>query len=236
MDIVVMVPTYNEAGNVSALITELCALPLDLHVLIVDDNSPDGTCRIVENIAQTNDRVHLLNRTERRGRGWAGIDGFQKALEMGARYIVEMDGDMSHAPKYIFVLRESLKAPGFDVAIGSRYVPGGRDEQRTLLRQLISNFARVYLALVLGVNIKDPTSGYRMFSRSAMENILPHLTARDPFIVSEVLYFLKKTGMKIIEVPIEFMPRGTGESKLKPATLIKYLLRVLKLRLTGKNA
>lgn len=236
MDIVAMVPTYNEAGNVSALITELCSLPLDLHVLIVDDNSPDGTGKIVGDIAKTNNRVHLLNRTERRGRGWAGIEGFKKALYMGANYVVEMDGDMSHAPKYIFVLREALKAPGFDVAIGSRYVPGGRDEQRTLLRQLISNFARLYLSFALGVDIKDPTSGYRMFSRGALEKILPHLTARDPFIVSEVLYFLKRTGMKIVEVPIEFMPRGTGESKLKPATLIKYLLRVLQLRLTGKSA
>jgi dolichol-phosphate mannosyltransferase len=234
MDIVAMVPTYNEAGNITALISELCALPLNLHVLIVDDNSPDGTGKIVEGIAKTNERVHLLNRTERRGRGWAGIDGFKKALEMGANYVVEMDGDMSHAPKYIFALREALKAPGFDVAIGSRYVPGGRDEQRTLLRQLISNFARVYLAMALGVNLKDPTSGYRLFSRSALEKILPGLKARDPFIVSEVLYFLKKENISIVEVPIEFMPRGTGESKLKPLTLIKYLLRVLKLRITGK--
>jgi dolichol-phosphate mannosyltransferase len=104
------------------------------------------------------------------------------------------------------------------------------------VRQLISNFARIYLSVALGVNIKDLTSGYRMFSRDALEKILPKLGARDPFIVSEVLYFLKETGAKIIEVPIEFMPRGTGESKLKPATLAKYLLRVLQLRLTGKSA
>ena len=228
-----MVPTYNEAGNISPLIRELCTLPLQLQVLIVDDNSPDGTGKIVAEIAKSNERVHLLNRTERRGRGWAGIDGFKKALEMGARYVAEMDGDMSHAPKYIFALREALKAPGFDVAIGSRYVPGGRDEQRSAARRLISNFARVYLSFVLGVNLKDPTSGFRLFSRNALEKILPNLTARDPFIVSEVLYFLNKAGLRIIEVPIEFMPRGMGESKLKPATLIKYLLRVLKLRFTG---
>ena len=229
-----MVPTYNEAGNIDALISGLCALPLDLHVLVVDDNSPDGTGKIVENISKGNNRVHLLNRVERRGRGWAGIDGFKKALELGAQYVVEMDGDMSHAPKYVFVLREALMTPGCDVSIGSRYVPGGRDEQRSLVRQLISNFARIYLSLALGVGLKDPTSGYRMYSRSALETILPCLTARDPFIVSEVLYFLKKNNLKIVEVPIEFMPRGTGESKLKPVTLIKYLLRVLKLRVIGK--
>jgi len=234
MDIVAMVPTYNEAGNIKALTTELCALPLDLHVLVVDDNSPDGTGKIVDDIAKLNDKVQLLNRMERRGRGWAGIDGFKKAMEMGASYVVEMDGDLSHAPKYISRLREALKAPGFDVAVGSRYISGGKDEHRTLIRRLVSSFARIYLSLALGIKIKDPTSGFRIFSRHALEKILPNLSSRDPFIVTEILYYLKKNNLSVVEVPIEFMPRGMGESKLKPATLLKYLLRVVKLRFTGK--
>jgi len=229
--IVALVPTYNEAQNIAELIKELLALPLDLEVLVVDDFSPDGTYKIVENIVQSEKRVHLLLRRENRGRGWAGIDGFKKALEMGADFIAEMDGDMSHAPKYIPGFLEKIS--GIDAVIGSRYIPGGKDESRSFVRQAISSFARKYLAFILGVKIQDPTSGFRMFTRKAMESILPKLSSRDPFIVSEVLYRLKTNNLKIAEFPIEFMPRGAGTSKLKPSTLIKYLFRVWKLRFSA---
>ncbi len=229
MDIIAMIPTYNEAGNIKGMIQDILALPLDIGVLVADDNSPDGTARIVEEMTQADPRVHLLLRTERRGRGWAGIDGFKKALELGAEYVVEMDGDRSHDPRYIPALLEAAKKG--DVAIGSRYVAGGKDEARSFLRRGISGFARRYLAAVLGVSLQDPTSGYRLFSRRALEAILPFLSARDPFIVSEVIFHLKRRGMAMDEVPIEFMSRGAGESKLKPSTLFKYLVRVWELRL-----
>ena len=228
MKIIAMVPTYNESGNIKELVNELLKLPLDLEVLVVDDNSPDGTYKIVEQMALNNRRVHLLLRKDNRGRGWAGIDGFGKALEMGADFIVEMDADFSHQPKYITVFAEKIKDS--DVVVGSRYVAGGKDEQRGFLRQAVSSFARKYLSFVLGVKLQDPTSGFRFFTKNAMEKILPSLKARDPFIVTEVLFYLKKNGLKIQEVPIEFMQRAAGESKLKPATLIKYLFRVLLLR------
>ncbi|HBU69239.1 MAG TPA: dolichyl-phosphate beta-D-mannosyltransferase [Elusimicrobia bacterium] len=229
--IIAMIPTYNEAGNIAALIERLLSLPLNIEVLIADDNSPDGTCKIVESLASKDSRVHLLLRKENRGRGWAGIDGFKKALELGADWVVEMDGDLSHDPRFIpdFVNNSG----SCDVVIGSRYVPGGKDEARTFLRQAISGFARKYLAAVLGVKVQDPTSGFRMFSKSALEKILPNLSSRDPFIVTEVLFYLKKYNIKIKESPIEFMPRGKGQSKLKPATLIKYLFRVWKLKLAA---
>jgi len=228
MKTIAMIPTYNEAGNIESLINNILSLPNELNVLVVDDYSPDKTYEIVQRMVHTNPRIMLLLRKENRGRGWAGIDGFKKALELGADYVVEMDGDFSHSPKYItnFI----AAASNADIVIGSRYVSGGKDDERSFLRQSISFFARKYIAIILGVKVKDPTSGYRLFSRTALEKIIPDLFARDPFIVSEVLYSAHRNKLKIVEVPIEFMPRAKGVSKLQASTLIKYFLRVLSLR------
>lgn len=229
MKIIAVIPTYNESGNIKTLVGQLLSIPLPIEVLVADDNSPDGTWKIVEELSKTDPKVHLLLRKERRGRGWAGIDGFKKALEMGADYVVEMDGDGSHSPKFIpDFLKASEKA---DIVVGSRYVSGGKDEQRSFLRQIISNFARKYLSFVVGVRLNDPTSGFRFFKKEALKKILPSLKARDPFIVTEVIYFAKKNKLVLQEVPIEFLQRISGESKLKPSTLIKYLFRVWKLKL-----
>lgn len=230
MKVMAMVPTYNEAGNIKKLIDDILALGPGFEVLVVDDNSPDKTYQIVEDIANSNKRVHLLLRKERRGRGWAGIEGFSKAIKLGAKLVVEMDGDLSHEPRFIL---DFLKAGNeYDIVIGSRYVSGGKDEKRSTLRKMISTFARKYLAAILGVKIQDFTSGFRMFKKSALERILPHLTARDPFIVTEVLFYVKRFGLKYAEVPIEFMPRMEGASKLKTSTLFKYLIRVFLLKET----
>jgi dolichol-phosphate mannosyltransferase len=231
MEIVVVLPTYNEAQNITGVVRELLALPLDIEVLVVDDLSPDGTWKIVEELGQADKRVHLLLRRENRGRGWAGIDGFKKALEMGAQYVVEMDSDFSHSPRYLPAMKAKMAEA--DMVLGSRFVEGGKDEARTLIRRMISGFARRYLALVLGVRVQDPSSGYRMFTAEALRKIVPRLNARDPFIVSEVLFFAQKFRLKIAEVPIEFFVRSAGESKLNPSTLFKYLLRVWKLRFTN---
>jgi dolichol-phosphate mannosyltransferase len=229
MDILAVIPTYNESGNIKTVVSEILSLPLNIEVLVVDDFSPDGTYKIVEEMAQNDKRVHLLLRKENRGRGWAGIDGFKKAVEMGAKYVVEMDGDGSHSPRFITTL--FANAGRSDIVIGSRYVPGGKDEARDIIRKSISGFARRYLSFVLGVKIQDPTSGFRLYESGALAKIVGKLSARDPFIVAEVLYYSKKAGLRLSEVPIEFMQRITGESKLKPATLIKYFFRVLALRL-----
>ncbi|MFH1581251.1 MAG: polyprenol monophosphomannose synthase [Pseudomonadota bacterium] len=231
MNTVAVIPTYNESGNIKKVVEQILFLYPDTEVLVVDDFSPDKTYEIVENISRENKRAHLLLRKENRGRGWAGIDGFKAALGMGASFIVEMDGDLSHDPKFIGSFKEAIQ--DFDIVIGSRYVKGGKDEKRSFLRKTISTFARKYLSFILGIKVSDPTSGFRMFKRESLEKILPHLKARDPFIVTEVLYYAKKYGLKVTEVPIEFMPRGTGESKLKAVTLLKYLLRVLVLKFTS---
>ncbi|MCL2485803.1 MAG: polyprenol monophosphomannose synthase [Endomicrobia bacterium] len=231
MKTIAMIPTYNEASNVRQIIDDVLNCGTEnIEVLIVDDMSPDGTYKIVEEISKTNPKVHLLLRKEKKGRGHAGKEGFLKALEMGADYILEMDGDGSHSPKYIPGFIKTIK--DCDVVIGSRYVHGGKDEERTLLRQVVSNFSKFYLASVLGVKVKDPTSGYRKFKKEALASFAHKLQAADPFIVTEVLYHIKKNGLTVKEYPIEFLSRASGESKLRPWTLVKYLFKVLKLRIS----
>ncbi|MDR0724355.1 MAG: polyprenol monophosphomannose synthase [Endomicrobium sp.] len=232
MKTVVMIPTYNEASNIKNVVSDVLNCGINTEVLIVDDMSPDGTYKIVENISKQNNKVHLLLRKEKKGRGYAGKDGFIKAIDMNADFIVEMDGDGSHNPKCISEFLKAIK--NYDVVIGSRYINGGKDEERTLLRKTISHFSRFYLAKVLGVNIKDPTSGYRMFKRDALKKFVYLLKANDPFIVTEVIYQIRNNNLKIKEVPIIFLKRFSGESKLRPTTLIKYLFKVLKLKILGK--
>jgi dolichol-phosphate mannosyltransferase len=232
MKIVVMIPTYNEVYNIKKIIHDVLNCGVDLNVLVVDDMSPDGTYKIVEDIVKKNSKVHLLLRKEKKGRGYAGKDGFIKAIDMNADFIVEMDGDGSHDAKYIPEFLKVIK--DYDVVIGSRYIDNGKDEERTLLRRIVSNFSRLYLSTILGVTIKDPTSGYRMYKKDALKKFVFKLKASDPFIVTEIIYQIKKNKLKVKESPIIFLKRFAGESKLRSTTLIKYLFKVLKLKILGK--
>jgi dolichol-phosphate mannosyltransferase len=154
---------------------------------------------------------------------------------MGAGAVVEMDADLSHQPRFIPSLLAPLAAGEADVVIGSRYVPGGKDMDRPFYRQFTSNFARHYLKFILGLRVLDPTSGFRAFSREALERIrVDTLQARDPFCVSEILYRCSLAGLRVKEEPIEFVDRTKGESKLELVTLLKYLGRALGLR-WGRN-
>jgi dolichol-phosphate mannosyltransferase len=189
----------------------------------------------VRKLAKKDKRLHLLLRDRAvKGRGWAGRDGFVKALSMGADLVVEMDADLSHQPKYIKAMTAPLAADKADVVIGSRYMKGGKDMDRPFHRQMTSNFARYYLKIVLGLKPKDPTSGFRAFSKSALKRIeVKTLKARDPFTVSEILFRCTQAGLRIQETPITFIDRTQGESKLGLSTLLKYLGRALILRLKG---
>jgi dolichol-phosphate mannosyltransferase len=232
MRAVAVIPTYNEAGNIVPLIREVLRQGAELEALVVDDNSPDGTGRLVREEAERNPRIHLLLRTRDRGRGSAGLAGFAKAIEMGAERIVEMDADFSHDPAHLpALLRASDSA---DIAIGSRFVPGGRDEERGFSRRAVSRFARTYLRRVLGLAVKDPTSGYRCFRREALAALMAAgPRARDPFIVAELLFLATRRGMRIVEVPIVFRNRREGSSKLHARTLLGYCVRALRLRLSA---
>jgi len=209
---VVTVPTFNEAENIDRLITEL--RKLDLEVLVADDNSPDGTWQIVEKRAANDEGVHLLLRKEKKGRGYAGAEAFQQALEMGADRIVEMDADFSHQPKFIPNLLKALD-DGADIAIGSRMAPGGQDLGRPQSRVWLTRFSCWYARTVLGMKVRDINTGFRAYTRESMEKINPsRLISTGPSIVHEVFGRAKQENLCIIEVPITFIERERGESEL----------------------
>lgn len=236
MKTIIVVPTYNERANITELVKLIHENVPAAQVLVVDDSSPDKTYELVRELKKKDKKLHLLLRDRAvKGRGWAGRDGFMEALKMGADIVVEMDADLSHQPKYILSMIKPIISGKADVVLGSRYMDGGKDIDRPFYRQMTSNFAKNYLKFVLGLKAADPTSGFRAYSKSALGKIkVKTLTARDPFTVSEILYRCYQAKLKIKEVPIEFIDRTQGESKLQIATLVKYLARALALRL-GPN-
>ncbi|MBU0628893.1 MAG: polyprenol monophosphomannose synthase [Nanoarchaeota archaeon] len=227
---IVTIPTYNEKENIRILINSILKLKIGgLEILVIDDNSPDKTYKIVENISKKNKKVHLLLRTEKRGRGYAGKAGFIWALNHKADYIIEMDADLSHNPKYIPQFLEKIKRA--DVVLGSRLTQGGRDARENIGRRAITKLANMYIRLVLGLNIRDCNSGYRCFTRQALTKIQPEkIISRGPQIVQEVLFKARLKNLKIIEIPITFKERQIGNSKLNITQLWKSYIAILKLR------
>jgi dolichol-phosphate mannosyltransferase len=236
MKTVIMVPTYNESANVPELVERIHHSVPEALVLVVDDSSPDGTSDLVRRMMESDPRLRILQRPHAaRGRGWSGRDGFVEALRLGAEAVVEMDADLSHPPEVIPAMLEPLERREADACFASRFVPGAADLRRTWLRRWISMGARGYLRLVLGFRTQDPTSGFRAYTKSALDRIeVASLKARDPFTVTEILYRCHKVGLRIKEVPYSFGDREKGESKLRGRMLISYLVRVVKLRLTGE--
>src|SRR3989338_8537996 len=223
----VMVPTYNEAGNIGKLLNELSLYNVD--IVVVDDNSPDGTAEIVKDIMKGNDKFHLLLRKEKRGRGNAGKDGYKYCLENGADYILEMDADFSHEPRDVPRLIEAMNDA--DVVLGSRFAEGGSQVGRNILRRTITFFANLYIRLLLGLKVKDCNSGFRCFMREVLEGIdAGKIFSTGPDIVQEVLYKAHLKGFKIKEIPIVFHERVKGESKLGWKQLWRGYLMVLKLK------
>ena len=229
--IVVMIPTYNEAENIQALIGEILALPLpgQVRILVVDDDSPDGTAGLAQRTAASDPRVQLLVRTKKRGRGAAGIDGFKTALALGADFVVEMDGDLSHQPRFIPDLLG--EAAGCDVAIGSRFVSGGADSERSLVRRTITWLVRQFIRRRFRTSIRDVSSGFRCFRREILERLdLDGLLSTGPSIVLEILYKLIRMDASIHERPIVFVDRRRGRTKLNGRILMETLRMVLKFR------
>ena len=237
-NVVVMIPTYNERENIADLIQEILALQLDsnLSVLVADDNSPDGTGEIVRQLAERDERVHILLRTKRRGRGSGGIDGFKAALELHPDYIIEMDGDFSHQPKFIPDLLE--KAEDHDLVIGSRFVKGGKDQDRNLIRRFITFLARNFVRRQFHIPVRDVSSGFRCFKREVLEAVdLDDCISVNPSIVLEILYKAFLMDFSMLEVPIEFIDRTRGKTKLNFVILLDTLLMALlfKKRYTKAN-
>jgi dolichol-phosphate mannosyltransferase len=227
--VVVMIPTYNEAENIAPLVREILGLPLgeELAVLIVDDDSPDGTAVEAARLAQADARVRLLLRTKRRGRGAAGIDGFKEALRLGADFVIEMDGDGSHRPVHIPALLEAARAA--DLVLGSRFVRGGRDNDRAWLRRLITLLVRSFIRRRFRLDVRDVSSGFRCFRRATLEKIdLDDLISVGPSVVLETLYKAHLAGCAIVETPIVFIDRKHGKTKLGALTLLDTLLMTLR--------
>ena len=225
---VVMIPTYNERENIADLIQEILALKLDtrMSVLVADDNSPDGTGEIVQQLASKDDKIHVLIRTKRRGRGAGGIDGFKAALKLDPDFVVEMDGDFSHQPKFIPDLL--AKAEKYDLVIGSRFIKGGRDQDRNIIRRFITFLARNFIRRQFHIPVRDVSSGFRCFKREVLEAVdLDDCISVNPSIVLEILYKTYLLDFTITEVPIEFIDRTRGKTKLNFLILLDTLLMAL---------
>ena len=235
MHTIVFIPTYNEAENIADLIHAILALPVeDLGILVVDDRSPDGTGRIVAELAAEDPRIELIERDGPRGRGLAGRVGLAEALARGADRVIEMDGDGSHRPEDIPALLEG--ASRGDLVIGSRRVRGGEDPERGVGRRIVTTLAGTYLRGLLGIHTLDVTSGFRCYTRRGLERIHPGtLRAEDPFIVTESLFRAYRAGCTVVEIPIRFEERKGGISKLGPGILARYLFKALALRLSGDH-
>jgi len=226
-----MIPTYNEAENIQPLVREILSLPVEeeMSVLVVDDNSPDGTGAQARELSSRDPRVHVLIRTKRRGRGAAGIDGFKAALALQPDFVIEMDGDFSHQPRFI---PDLLKEAGrCDVVIGSRFVRGGRDADRNLIRKMITFLARNFVRRKFQTPVRDVSSGFRCFTRSVLEKVdLDDMISVGPSVVLEILYKLSLLQARICEVPITFVDRRQGRTKLSGLTLVETLMMVLRLK------
>lgn len=235
-DILVFLPTYNESENLVAMVEQLFALGYDLSVLVVDDQSPDGTGEIADRLAeQYRGRVRVMHRDGPRGRGYAGAAGLCEASKADCRLVVEMDADLSHRPVDLPGLIAA--AAEADVVIGSRYIEGGQAEDFGWFRVLNSKVAKGLTRLFLGLNYTDPTSGYRVFRREALE-ALPWdcMISPGPSIVEEILYYLQRNGARVIERPITFQERREGQSKLNLWIRIRWIMTMLNIRRTAARA
>lgn len=226
----VMIPTYNEKENIEALIKEIFNLGIkDLSVVVADDNSPDRTWEIVERMSRENPNIHLLMRMKRHGRGFAGIEGLLYCLKAGADYIVELDGDFSHDPKHIPDMIRAIES--CDVVIGSRFIKGGSDKDRGWYRTILTRLVAIYVRTLLGVKVMDVSSGFKLYKRRVFDTIdLEDMISTGPAVVLEVLYKLTLKGFTIKEVPVKFVDRIHGDTKLDLITLFETMVMVLKFR------
>lgn len=236
----VIVPTYNEKENLTPLVERLLAQPVALGIIIVDDNSPDGTGEIADALAaQYDGRVHVIHRAGKLGLGTAYIAGFQHAIAEGVDYIVTMDADFSHPPEKVPELVTKAKS-GYDLVIGSRYVPGGRAVECTLPRKMLSWGANTFARTLLGLKAHDTTAGFRCYRREVLTTIeLDQIFSEGYSFLMEMLYKVQRKGWRVGEIPIVFHNRRQGISKISQSEITKALYTVVRLfgqRLRPGNA
>ncbi|HVV24284.1 MAG TPA: polyprenol monophosphomannose synthase [Pseudonocardiaceae bacterium] len=223
--VLVVIPTYDERDNLGPIVGRLqTALPT-AHVLVVDDNSPDGTGELADKMAEGDDRVHVMHRAGKQGLGVAYIAGFRWGLERGYQVIVEMDADGSHAPEDLPRLLDALQDA--DLAIGSRYVPGGRTVNWPKSRWVLSRGANLYSKIALGVAINDITAGFRAYRRHVLETLdLDDIASHGYCFQVDLAWRTVQAGFTVVEVPITFTEREIGESKMSGSVVREAFWRV----------
>jgi dolichol-phosphate mannosyltransferase len=231
-DSVVIIPTYNEKENIEAIIRAVLGLPNHFHILIVEDNSPDGTAGIVRSLQpEFEGRLHMLERKGKLGLGTAYITGFKWALGQGYQFVFEMDADFSHDPNDLPRLYQKCAHEGYDVAIGSRYVSGVNVVNWPMGRVLMSYFASKYVRLVTGLPIHDTTAGFKCYRREVLETIgLDHIRFKGYAFQIEMKFTAYKCGFRIAEVPVIFVNREKGVSKMNSSIFGEAVFGVLQLK------
>lgn len=230
-DSIVLIPTYNEKENISKIIDAVLGLEHQFDILVIDDNSPDGTAGIVEDIMTRESRVHILKRPGKQGLGTAYIAGFKWAIENKYDYIIEMDADFSHNPNDLIPLRAACAEDGADVSIGSRYITGVNVVNWPMGRVLMSYYASAYVRIITGMNVRDTTAGFVCYRRKVLETIeLDKIQFKGYAFQIEMKFTAFKYGFKIKEVPIIFVNRVLGTSKMNSGIFGEAVFGVIKLK------
>jgi dolichol-phosphate mannosyltransferase len=231
----VIVPTYNERDNLPEIVAAVHEHLADAELLVVDDNSPDGTGALADEIAARDPKVHVLHRAGKQGLGTAYVAGFKWALQRDYQILFEMDCDFSHDPKYLPIMRERARA-GADLVLGSRYVAGGGTVNWGPMRKFISRGGSFYARTILGIDVRDVTGGFKCFRRATLEKLdLDSVSAQGYGFQIEMTYRTIKLGMRVEEVPIVFVDRRVGQSKMSKKIFLEALTLVWKLRLSGSG-
>ncbi|QHI68891.1 polyprenol monophosphomannose synthase [Tichowtungia aerotolerans] len=229
----VIIPTYNEAQNVQPIAQAVLDAAPDVNLLFVDDNSPDGTGRLIDQMVEKDERIHVLHRMEKDGLGRAYIAGFKWALARDYEFVFEMDADFSHNPKDIPAIQEA--AQGAELAIGSRYVGGIRVINWPLHRLILSRGAGIYVKLITGLPLTDPTGGFKCFRRCVLESInLDAIVSNGYSFQVELNHLAWRKGYRIVEVPIVFEERHSGASKMSNKIIFEALWMVWRLLFQAK--
>ena len=230
-DSVVLIPTYNEKENISKIIEAVLGLGHQFDILVIDDNSPDGTAAIVEDIMTREQQVHILKRPGKQGLGTAYIAGFKWAIEQKYDYIIEMDADFSHNPNDLIPLRAACADEGADVSIGSRYITGVNVVNWPMGRVLMSYYASAYVRIVTGMSVRDTTAGFVCYRREVLETMdLDKIRFKGYAFQIEMKFPAFKFGFKIKEVPIIFVNRVLGTSKMNSSIFGEAVFGVIKLK------
>ena len=241
--VLVIIPTYNERDNIESIVSRVHQNNPQVHVLVADDNSPDGTGEIADKLAAEDDRVKVMHRAGKQGLGAAYIAGFQWGMDHGYQVLIEMDADGSHRPEDLPSLLRALEQQRADLVIGSRYVKGGEIKNWPKSREFLSKGGNTYIHLVMGLKVRDVTAGYRVFRRSTLEAIgLESVRSAGYCFQTDLTRRVNNAGLKIVEVPITFVERERGQSKMNRSIVVESLWRATSwgvqdriAQLTGKD-